>query len=155
MSEPIEQLRDLFAEHPAAIAATAPLKKGVSVGLRIHGDRDAYHFLQTPSGCEIRDGAGNGTDFDLVMGRGAVTAVCATQGKTVGDFGVAFFKTLLNGDPEHGSQVKLNAGMLKLAGNGYIKVLTLGGPKVVAFLTKEGYFGPRGIAKAIKKLRRG
>jgi hypothetical protein len=153
MGEPIEKLRTLFGEHPAALAATRPLKVGVAVGLQVHGETLTYHFIKTATGGEIREGRGSGTDFDLVMGCEAIDAVCATTGGSVGDFGVSFFKTLLNGDPEQGSRVALNAGLLKLAGSGYIKVLTLGGPKVVAFLTKEGYFGPRGIAKAIRKLR--
>jgi hypothetical protein len=153
MSESIESLRKIFNEHPAGRAATKPLRRGTQVGLSIHGDEQPYHFERTADGATIVAGAGTKTDFDLILGAKAVEAICETQGDSVGDFGVSFLKSLLREADDERVQVKLHAGLIALTRNGYLKVLAMGGPKVLGFLSKEGYIGPRGIAKAIRRLR--
>ncbi len=153
MSESIDSLKQIFSDHPAGRAAFRPLRKGTQVGLRIHGDDQEYHFERTPDGASIKEGAGPQTDFDLILGVKAVEAICQTQGESIGDFGVSFFRCLLKSSDEERVQVKLHAGLIALTRNGYLKVLAMGGPKVLGFLSKEGYIGPRGIAKAIRRLR--
>ena len=153
MSESIDSLKQIFTNHPAGVAAVRPLRKGTQVGLRIHGDVQDYHFERTAEGATIHLGAGPSTDFDLVLGAKAVEDICQTSGESVGDFGVSFFRCLLKSSDDERVQVKLHAGLITLTRNGYLKVLTMGGPKVLGFLSKEGYIGPRGIAKAIRRLR--
>jgi hypothetical protein len=153
MNESIDQLRCIFTEHPAGIAATKPLRKGVCVGLKIHGVDELFTFERTAEGVRINGGKQGATDFDLVLGSVAVANICSTDGDSVGDFGVSFLKALLRETDDERVQVKLNAGMMSLARNGYLKVLAMGGPKVLGFLAKEGYIGPRGIAKAVRRLR--
>ena len=153
MSESIDSLKQIFTNHPAGVAAVRPLRKGTQVGLRIHGDEQVYHFERTPEGATIHLGAGPTTDFDLVLGPKAVEEICQTRGESVGDFGVSFFRCLLKSGDDERVQVKLHAGLISLTRNGYLKVLAMGGPKVLGFLSKEGYIGPRGIAKAIRRLR--
>ena len=153
MSDSIDNLQQIFNDHPAGVAAVRPLRKGTQVGLRIHGDDQEYHFVRTPEGASIQTGPGQATDFDLVLGAKAVEAICQTQGEGVGDFGVSFFRCLLKDSDDQRVQVKLHAGLIALTRNGYLKVLAMGGPKVLGFLSKEGYIGPRGIAKAIRRLR--
>ena len=153
MSESIDSLQAIFREHPAGQAAVKPLRTGTKVGLRIHGEDQDYTFERTADGGVISAGRGEGTDFDLTLGVEAVRSICQTEGHGVGDFGVAFLKCLLRSEDEQRVQVRLHAGVFGLTRNGYLKVMALGGPKVLAFLAKEGYIGPRGIAKAIKRLR--
>ncbi len=154
MSESIEQLRRIFSEHPAGLAATRPLRKGTRVGLRIHGETESFVFERVSEGTQISNGAPEGTDFDLILGSAAVRDICATPGTGVGDFGVAFLRALLRDSDDERVQVKLHAGLIALTKNGYLKVLAMGGPKVLGFLAKEGYIGPRGIARAIRRLRK-
>ena len=153
MSQEIEQLRQIFSEHPAGQAATRPLRRGVRVGLQIHGSPNLYTFERTRDGVEITSDRLEETDFDLILGRSAVDTICATTGGGVGDFGVSFMRTLLASDDDHRVQVALHAGLFRLTRNGYLKVLALGGPKMLGFLAKEGYIGPGGIAKAVRRLR--
>ena len=153
MSDSIDSLRKIFNDHPAGRAATNPLKRGTQVGLSIYGDDQCYHFVRTAEGATIVAGAGEKTDFDLILGAKAVEEICQTQGESVGDFGVSFLRSLLREADDERVQVKLHAGLITLTRNGYLKVLAMGGPKVLGFLSKEGYIGPRGIAKAIRRLR--
>jgi hypothetical protein len=154
MSDSIEQLRTLFTEHPAGQAATRPLRKGTRVGLRIHGEPQSYVFERVSEGTRITSGALEQTDFDLILGAQAVREICQTTGTGVGDFGVAFLRSLLRETDDQRVEVKLHSGFFDLTKNGYLKVLVMGGPKVLGFLAKEGYIGPRGIAKAIRRLRK-
>ena len=153
MSDPIEQLRYIFSEHPAGLAATKPLRAGVRVGLKIHGNPEHFTFERTPEGTKIVSGQLEGTDFDLTMGLNAVEAICSTKGSGVGDFGVSFLRTLMREQAEEKVTVRLHAGLITLTRHGYLKVMAMGGPKVLGFLSKEGYIGPRGIAKAVRRLR--
>jgi hypothetical protein len=62
-------------------------------------------------------------------------------------------RALLAAEDDRRVQVKLHAGLFRLTRHGFLKVLALGGPKMLGFLAKEGYIGPGGIAKAVRRLR--
>lgn len=155
MSQAIELLNAIFTRKEAGRKAVRPLRKGTTIGIRIHGEDQDYAFERTRDSAEIRTGAARDPDFHLTMGKNAVQFIHDTEGARIGDFGVSFFKTLLAEEEEDAVRVQLNAGIFRLTRNGYLKVMLLGGPVVVAFMAKHGYVGPTAIAKAIKKLKKG
>ena len=155
MSEAIEQLTRIFTSTEAGKSAVRPLRKGTKVGIKILGQPGNYTFERTATGVDIRSGQPSDPDFFMTMGPEAVQQIHDTEGDRVGDFGVSFLKTMMAEEEERAVRVKLNAGLFRLTRNGYLKVLLLGGPVVVAFMAKHGYVGPTAVAKAIKKLKKG
>ena len=154
MMRPLEQLREVLTERSAGQRATAPIKRGASIGDRLLGDPTNYVFRRTASGAELVEGSARGSDFDLILGEAAVQLIYDTPGDDVGAFGVNFFRCMLAERAEDGVQVTLNSGLINLTRKGYLKVLLLGGPSVIRFMAQNGYIGPGAIAKAIKKLKK-
>ncbi len=155
MSQAIEQLTRIFTTMEAGRNAVRPLKRGTTVGIRILGEPGEYTFERTAQSAEIRPGAAVDPDFILTMGPNAVQQIHDTEGNRIGDFGVSFLKAMMAEEEENAVRVQLKAGLFRLTRRGYLKVLLLGGPVVVAFMAKHGYVGPTAVAKAIKKLKKG
>ena len=155
MSQAIEQLTTIFTTMEAGKKAIGPLKRGTTVGIRIVGDSNDYTFERNSSGAEIREGRALDPDFILTMGTEAVAQIHDTKGGRIGDFGVSFLKAMMAEEDDQAVRVQLKAGLFRLTRHGYLKVLLLGGPVVVAFMAKHGYVGPTAVAKAIKKLKKG
>ena len=81
---------------------------------------------------------------------GAVGRIVALESDDVGEFGVEFFKLVLERDPAFKARVRIEAPTSRLLGNGYLGVLALGGMKVTWWLVKNGVKNPKA---AIDRLR--
>jgi hypothetical protein len=49
--------------------------------------------------------------------------------------------------------VKVHSGIVKLTRRGWLGVLSLGGPKLVMWMTGKGLRGPGAIANALSRLK--
>jgi hypothetical protein len=143
-----EALRTFFESNPAAGKAARPLSREARVNLALDGG--GAHFTMESGGPEVRDGAHADPDFTLTLPAGAVERITALESGDVGEFGIAFFKLVLERDPALKVRVRIHAHTSRLLGHGYLGVLALGGMKVTWWLVKNGVRNPRA---AIDRLR--
>jgi hypothetical protein len=143
-----EALKSFFESAPAARKAARPLSRGARVNLALDGG-DA-HFTMESGEPQIRDGAHSDPDFTLTLPSGAVERITALESEDVGEFGIAFFRLVLERNPALKARVRINAPTGRLLGQGYLGVLALGGMKVTWWLLKNGVRNPRA---AIDRLR--
>ncbi len=139
----------LFLETaPAAQRAARPLSRGARVNLALDGG--AARFTMESGAPEVRAGADTDPDFTLTLPQGAVERITSLGSEDVGEFGIAFFKLVLERDPSLKVRVHIDAPTSRLLGHGYLGVLALGGVKVTWWLVKNGIRNPRA---AIERLR--
>ena len=143
-----DALKRFFESAPAARKATRPLARGAKVNLALDGG--AAHFTMEAGAPEVRSGPAQDPDFTLTLPEGAVGRIVGLESEDVGEFGIAFFKLVLERDPALKARVKVEAPTTRLVGHGYLGVLALGGMKVTWWLVKNGVKNPKA---AIDRLR--
>jgi hypothetical protein len=143
-----DSLKAFFESAPAARKATSPLGRGARVNLTL--DAGPAHFTMEGGQPEVRTGASPDPDFTLTLPDGAVTRIVGLESDDVGEFGIAFFKLVLERDPAFKARIRVDAPTGRLLGNGYLGVLALGGMKVTWWLLKNGVKNPKA---AIDRLR--
>jgi hypothetical protein len=143
-----ESLKRFFETAPAARKATRPLARGARVNLALDGG--PARFTMESGAPEVREGAGEDPDFTLTLPDGAVRRITGLGSDDVGEFGVEFFKLVLERDPALKVRISIDAPTTRLLGNGYLGVLALGGMKVTWWLLKNGVKNPKA---AIDRLR--
>jgi hypothetical protein len=144
----LDSLRTFFGTAPVARKATRPLSRDARVNLALDGG--TARFTMEAGGPEVRDGAHPDPDFTLTLPSGAVERITALGSDDVGEFGIAFFKLVLERDPLLKVRVRIDAPTTRLLGHGYLGVLAMGGVKVTWWLVKNGVKNPRA---AIDRLR--
>jgi hypothetical protein len=143
-----ESLRRFFESAPAARKAAKPLARGVRVNLAIDGG--PARFTMESGSPEVREGPAEDPDFTLTLPQGAVDRITGLGSDDVGEFGIEFFKLVLERDPAVKVRVRIDAPTTRLLGHGYLSVLALGGMKVTWWLVKNGVKNPKA---AIDRLR--
>jgi hypothetical protein len=149
-SPAFDSLKRFFETSPAAHKATRALARGARVNLAL--DSGPAHFTMEGGAPEVREAAAAEPDFTLTMPDGAVQRITALGSDDVGEFGIAFFKLVLERDPALKVRVKIDASTSQLLGHGYLGVLAVGGLKVSWWLLKNGVKNPKA---AIDRLRHG
>jgi hypothetical protein len=145
-----DSLKAFFETSPAARKATRPLTRGARVNLAL--DSGQAHFTMESGSPEVRGEAAADPDFTLTLPPGAVQRITSLGSQDVGEFGVEFFKLVLERDPALKVRVKIDAPTTQLLGHGYLGVLAVGGMKVTWWLLKNGVKNPKA---AIDRLRHG
>jgi hypothetical protein len=143
-----EALKTFFATAGAARKAARPLSRGARVTLALDGG--AARFTMESGQPEVHDGADPDPDFTLTLPAGAVERITSLESDDVGEFGIEFFKLVLERDPALKARVHVDASTSRLIGHGYLGVLALGGVKVTWWLVKNGVRNPKA---AIDRLR--
>jgi hypothetical protein len=143
-----EALKAFFETAPAARRATRPLSRGARVNLALDGG--PARFTMETGDPEVREGAAPDPDFTLSLPAAAVARLTGLRSDDVGEFGVEFFKLVLERDPAVKVRVRIDAPTTTLLGHGYLGVLALGGMKVTWWLVKNGIRNPKA---AIDRLR--
>jgi hypothetical protein len=143
-----EALKAFFETAPAARKATKPLARGARVNLLLDGG--PAHFTMASGSPEVKDGADGDPDFTLTLPHAAVERVTRLGSDDVGEFGIEFFKLVLERDPSVKVRIRIDAPTTRLLSNGYLGVLAMGGLKVSWWLLKNGVKNPKA---AIDRLR--
>jgi hypothetical protein len=143
-----EALKTFFETSAAARKAARPLSRGARVNLALDGG--VARFTTESGAPEVRDGAEPDPDFTITLPAGAVERITSLESDDVGEFGIAFFKLVLERDPALKARVHIDASTSRLIGHGYLGVLALGGVKVTWWLVKNGIRNPKA---AIDRLR--
>jgi hypothetical protein len=143
-----DALKTFFESAPAARKATRPLARGARVNLALDGGE--ARFSMESGAPSVHEGPAENPDFTLRLPAGAVERITAIGSDDVGEFGIEFFKLVLERDPAVKVRVKIDAPTSQLLGNGYLGVLAQGGMKVSWWLLKNGVKNPKA---AIDRLR--
>ncbi len=144
-----ERLREFMLEHPAAKRAMKQLKPGAAINFILSEDETVYHAKRIKSGAEMNKGATEQVDLWLRLGPRAVDDLLELNTSDLGTFGVEVLKHMVaSRPPEEKIDIKLEAGFIGLTKRGYLKIVILGGPKVMGFLAKKGFGGLGAIKKA-------
>lgn len=146
-----ESLKRFFEIAPAARKATRPLARGARVNLAL--DAGPARFTMETGAPEVREGAGSDPDFTLTLPDGAVRRITGFGSDDVGEFGVEFFKLVLERDPALKVRVSIDAPTSRLLGNGYLGVLALGGLKVTWWLLRKGVKNPKAAIDRLRGVR--
>jgi hypothetical protein len=145
-----EALRTFFETAPAARKAARPLSRNACVNVALAGG--PARFTMETGAPVLHEGASPDPDFTLTLPDGAVERLTSLTSDDVGEFGIAFFKLILERDPAYKVRVKIDAPTTRLLGHGYLGVLAQGGMKVTWWLLKNGVKNPKA---AIDRLRGG
>lgn len=148
-----ESLKAFFETAPVARRAARPLSRDARVSLALDGG--VATFTMESGGPEVRAGAAQDPDFTLTMPARAVTRITALTSDDVGEFGVEFFKLVLERDPSLKVRVRIDAPTSRLLGHGYLGVLAAGGLRVTWWLLKKGVRNPRSAIDRLRGVHRG
>jgi hypothetical protein len=143
-----DALKRFFETSPAARKATKPLSDGAEVALKLEGGE--ARFTMAGGQAVVTQEPARKPDFTLVLPDGAVKRITSLQSDDVGEFGIEFFKLVLEKDPAMKAGVKIDAPTSQLLHHGYLSVLAQGGLKVTWWLLKNGVKNPKA---AIDRLR--
>jgi hypothetical protein len=143
-----ERLKVFFETSPVALKASKPLKKTVEVGLTLDGG--PARFTMESGKAQVLEGQAKDPDFTLRMPDAAIHQIVGLTTDDVGEFGIEFFKLVLDKDPARQVKIKIDAPTTRLLGHGYLGVLAQGGLKVTWWLLKNGVKNPKA---AIDRLR--
>jgi hypothetical protein len=144
-----DALKSFLEGTPVARKATRPLSREARVNVALP-DGPAQFHMQGP-GPELRPGAGADPDFTLTLPGGAVRRITSLESEDVGEFGVEFFKLVLERDPDLKVRVHIDAPASRLLANGYLGVLALGGLKVTWWLLRNGVKNPAAAFERFRK----
>jgi SCP-2 sterol transfer family len=149
MSAPsFDALKKFFETSEVARKATKPLDGAAVVALELDGG--PAHFTVKGGRPEVVEGKAAAPDFTLTLPDGAVKRITSLASDDVGEFGIEFFKLVLEKDPALKARVKIDAPTARLLSHGYLGVLAQGGLKVTWWLLKNGVKNPKA---AIDRLR--
>jgi hypothetical protein len=143
-----EALKAFFETAEAARKATKPLHDGAEVALQLDGG--PARFIVEGGRARVIDGPSTSPDFTLTLPDGAVKRITELRSDDVGEFGIEFFKLVLERDPAMKARIKIDASTSTLLSHGYLGVLAQGGMKVTWWLLKNGVKNPKA---AIERLR--
>jgi hypothetical protein len=143
-----DALKKFFETSEVARKATKPLHDGAKVALELEGG--PAHFTVNGGRAEVVENKTPDPDFTLTLPDGAVKRITSLASDDVGEFGIEFFKLVLEKDPALKARVKIDAPTGRLLSHGYLGVLAQGGLKVTWWLLKNGVKNPKA---AIERLR--
>jgi len=149
-SASVEALKRFFEQNPAARKATRPLHDSAVVALQLEGG--PAHFTVKEGRAQVAEGPAAEPDFTLTLPEGAVRRITGLESDDVGEFGIEFFKLVLEKDPALKARIHIDAPTARLLTHGYLGVLAQGGLKVTWWLLKNGVKNPKA---AIERLRGG
>jgi hypothetical protein len=147
-SASFDALKKFFEDAEVARKATHPLHDNAEVALKL--DSGPAHFTMRGGRAQVMEGPATKPDFTLTLPDGAVRRITAMKSDDVGEFGIEFFKLILEHDPAYKAHVHIDAPTTQLLHHGYLGVLAQGGMKVTWWLLKNGVRNPKA---AIDRLR--
>jgi hypothetical protein len=146
-----DSLKRFFETAPAAKKATRPLARGARVNLALDGGPAC--FTMEGGAPHVSEGAAADPDFTLTLPDAAVSRITGLASEDLGEFGVEFFKLVLERDPSLKVRVAIDAPTTRLLGNGYLGVLALGGIKVTWWLLRNGVKNPKAAIDRLRGIR--
>lgn len=149
----IETLQEFF-DKPVAIKAASPLKKGVSLNVRIIETGEEFRVVKEEK-MKVYEGFGKNPDATLEITKGAIEYLLSLETDNIGTYGIEIFKLILEGDDEKKIVIHYHIGLIKITTHGYFGVLKLGGSAIWQYLSKHGLSSIGKIRQLLKKETKG
>ncbi len=143
-----DSLKSFFETAPAARRAARPLSPAARVNLALEGG--PARFTMEGGRPEVKSGPSDDPDFTLTLPAAAVSRITGLSSEDPGEFGIEFFRLVLERDPTFKVRVRIDAPTARLVSHGYLGVLAVGGLSVAWWLLKNGVKNPKA---AIDRLR--
>ena len=134
----VEALAHFFATHPACVAATRCVRVGATSKVFFtHRPGEPWHLLRGSDGSSLEQGPASDPDFAFCFPPRSIERI-TTAGGGVGGFAVALFSSIVEADASLHVGFRVIAPWMRLARNGYVRLLLAGGPQVLAFGARHG-----------------
>jgi len=154
MTEPMpdewtERLAELFAEQPAWVAAARHLRgDATSTVYFSHRKGDPWRLETQRGRTRLLPGAARDPDFVFRFTPEAIERLEAVRGG-IGEFAVALFEEIVDGKAD----LRIKAGFARLTMRGYVKLLLVAGPPVLAFGASHGIRTLGALRRFVGELR--
>lgn len=146
----VDRLARLFREHPAWGAAARHLDANASSSVYFsHRDAEPWRLEQHSSGTRLVRGAAADPDLVLRFTPLSIERLEAVVGGDIGDFAVALFSLIVEGEV----RLRIAASYRHLLRRGYVKLLLIAGPPVVAFGARHGIHTLGALRRLATELR--
>lgn len=144
-----DRLAHLFREHPAWVAAARHLDPKASSAVYFsHRDAEPWRLEQLEGETCLLPGAADDPDLVFRFTPESIERLETVEGD-IGDFAVALFSLM----DEGGVELRIVAGFRRLARRGYVKLLLVAGPSVLAFGAAHGIRTLGALARLVRRLR--
>jgi len=144
-----ERLARLFRAHPAWVAAARSLSTSATSNVYFtHRRGEVWRLEQQNAETLLLPGATPDPDFVFRFSPEAIESLETVEGG-IGDFAVALFSQVV--DDEVG--LRIVAGFPRLMRRGYVKLLVVAGPPVVAFGATHGVRTLGALRRFVAQLR--
>lgn len=141
-----------FIAKPVCQAATAPLKNGVQIAVRVDSG-PTWTVRRVAQGTEVTEEAAEKPDMTFSIPLVSLEKLVLLETKEVGEVGVALLQSLIHEDPAERLEAKVHIGPIDLFWKGYLGIIPLGGPTVMKFLASKGITGISKIKEGIARFR--
>lgn len=141
-----------FFDKPACQRATAPLKTGVEIGVRIESD-PPLTLRRVDKRMEVLAEAPVRPDMTFQIPLQALKELADNPSDDVGEIGIQLLQLMAHPEPARRMQAKVHIGPMELFLRGYFSVLPLGGTSVMKYLASKGFTGVSKIKDGIRKMR--
>ena len=148
-----ERLEDFVTNHSVAVRSAKPLKTGVEVGIIFTKDNFECRFVKERKSAKMYRGKAKNPDFELYVGEKVIEHMMEMDSNDIGEFGIEFFKHIMNRTPEENVRPKFHIGFFKMVSHGYIRVIMLGGIGLFKWLAKNGV-SIKSIKSAFERMKR-
>lgn len=151
--DPVEELADLFADHPAWQRAARHIDPGATsdVYFSSHPGR-AWHLEQQGGVTLLLEGRSVAPDFVFCFTPEAVRRLAAVH-DGIGSFARTLFRLILDPDPEVAIRFRIATPFTELLRRGYLRLLLAGGPALLAFGSEHGVRGLGDLRSLARRLR--
>ncbi len=134
----IRSLARLFREHPAWRAAAQHIAEGASSKVFFsHRPDDHWHLVRRDGQSLILPGAAHDPDLAFRFTPIAIQRLAEAQGD-LADIAVVLFDLIANDDEDVRIGFRVVAPFWRLARHGYLGLLVIAGPKLVAYGVRHG-----------------
>jgi hypothetical protein len=144
-----DRLALLFLEHPAWVEAATHLRPEASSTVYFsHRNGEPWRLEQRDSQTRLLPGGALEPDFVFRFTSDSIERLEAVEGN-IGDFAVVLFSLIVDGEVGF----RIAAGYPRLIRRGYVGLLRVAGPPVLAFGATHGIRTLRGLARFVARIR--
>ena len=131
-----ENLRAYF-DREVAQKATAPLRDGVSLLIRIDETEEAT-LKKSEGKLILIKGTPSRPDMTVSITSAGIEELCRQKSDDIADTGIAIVKQMISPEPLFRIKVKVHIGGIQFLTHGYLGILPLGGKRLMQFLAEKG-----------------
>lgn len=149
----VRRLGELFASHPAWLAAAARLSAEASSNIYFaHRPGEGYRVVRRGKQVAMLPGPAPDPDFVFCFPPAAVDELAAVEGR-VADFALGLFRLMADEDPRRQVGFRIHAPFRRLVSRGYLGLLLSGGLPVLAFGAARGVRTVAALRRLVESAR--